>query len=125
MKFNIHAGMRVLYKENGQWKVGTLQEGDALIDDTGVYLPVIGKESYVELNDFYFESFKIEDWFKDYSNYFMTKEQYINFVESEEFIKAAENAYVSDGEYGYYPISKYTRNWIEKQPFDYVVRGEK
>ena len=124
MKYNIRAGMRVLYKDNGQWKVGTLQAGDALIDDGGVYLPVIGKDSYVELNDFYFESFKIEDWLKDYPEYFMTKEQYIAFVESEDFSKATENACVSDGEYGYYPISKYTRNWIEKQPFEYVIRGD-
>jgi len=124
MKINIRAGMRVLYKDNGQWVVGTLQHGDALIDETGVYLPIVNKESYVEINDLYLDAFKIDDWIKDYSDYFMTKAEYMNFIESEDFVKSRENACVSDGEYGYYPISKFTRNWIEKQPFDYVVRGD-
>ena len=51
MEKNIHANMRVLYKENGQWKVGTLQAGDALIDDRGLFLPIIDKDSYVDIND--------------------------------------------------------------------------
>ena len=54
----------------------------------------------------------------------MTKEEYIEFLESDEFERTIEQAWVSDGEYYYYPVSKYSASWILKQPFDYVVRGE-
>ena len=123
MEKNIHAGMRVLYKENGQWKVDTLQAGDALIDDRGLFLPIIDKDSYVDINDIFFDAFPIDEYIKDYKEYFMTKEEYIDFINGDDFDRQLENAYVSDGEYGYYPISRYTKNWIEKQPFDYVVRS--
>ena len=53
----------------------------------------------------------------------MTKEDYINFIKSEEFERAQENAYFTDGEYIYYPVSKFSKSWIEKQPFNYIVRG--
>lgn len=124
MKFDIYAGKHILYKENGQWVPGVLDTGKTSIDNTGVYLPIVGKEEQVELNNLYLESFKIDDWLKEDSDYFMTKEQYIEFISTDKFDKAFEYAFVSDGEYGYYPISKFTKNWIEKQPFDYVVRGE-
>lgn len=123
MEKKIRAEMRVLYKDNGQWKPGTLQEGDALIDTTGLYLPVIGRDAYVEINDIFFDAFEIEDYIKDYEEYFMPKEKYIEFIQSEDFDRQLENAYVSDGEYGYYPVSKYTKNWLEKQPFDYIFRS--
>lgn len=137
MNLNIRAGMRVLYKHNNQWEVGALAHThSAVLTDKGLFLYVIPKKfigmdeqhvSYlydVELNDLFFDAFKIEDCYKDYHQYFMTKEDYIAFTESEDFDRHHENAYVSDGEYGYYPISKFTRTWLEKQPFDYVVRGE-
>lgn len=137
MEFDIHVGKRVLYKYNNQWEVGVLTEAhNTRLTEKGLYLSIIPKEfidmpedkvPYVhdaEVNDIFFDSFKVEDWLKDYPEYFMTKEKYIQFVEDEDFERQLENAYVSDGEYGYYPISKYTRNWIERQPFDYVIRGE-
>ena len=55
---------------------------------------------------------------------FCAKEEYIELIESEDFDRQSESAYVSDGEYGYYPVSKFTKNWLEKQPFDYIIRGE-
>ena len=119
---NIHAGMHVLYKENGQWKPGTLQEGNALIDDKGLFLPIEGREIYSDFNDIFFDSFEIDENIKDYKEYFMTKEEYIAFMEGDDFDRQLESAWVSDGEYGYYPVSKYTKNWIEKQPFEYIVR---
>lgn len=140
MDLNIHAGQRVLYKHNNNnWQIGELKPGAAIIEKSGLYLPVWTKEgldnnvslgdynegacsTMVNINDIFFDAFKLEDWIKSYPQYFMTKEDYIKFIESDEFDKRLENAYVSDGEYGYYPISKYTRAWIEKQPFDYVVR---
>ena len=130
MNMKICAGMRVLYKENNQWQVGITAVGIAHVALNGLFIPIIpipqedDKQVNKEINDIFFDAFKIEDYIKDYKEYFMTKEDYIKFIENEDFDKHLENAYVSDGEYGYYPISKYNRNWIEKQPFDYVIRTE-
>jgi len=132
MELDIHEGKRVLYKHNGQWKVGELTEAhNTKLTNKGLYLSIIPKEfigqdaSYLhdaEINDIFLDATPVEDYWRDYKDIFMTKEEYIKFIESEDFIKASEQAYVSDGEYYYYPISKYNKNWIEKQPFEYVVR---
>ena len=53
----------------------------------------------------------------------ITKEEYIKIIQSEDFGKNLEHAWVSDGSYIYYPISTYNKTWIEKQPFNYVMRG--
>ena len=141
MELDIHAGKRILYKKNNNsWNVGELALAQAQLKADGLFLPVYPQELfyiihsnsytwdepeyiYVNINDIFLEAMPLEDWMKDYSEYFMTKEQYADFVESEDFDKATENAYVSDGEYYYYPVSKYTRNWIEKQPFKYIIRS--
>ena len=142
MDFNIHAGMRVLYKKNGSnWRVGELGAGHACINKDGLYLPIFDKDEFdrlhskewdweepenvlTNINDIFFDATELDDWVKDYPKYFMKKEEYIKFIESDEFEKAQENAYFTDGEYVYYPVSKYSRNWIEKQPFDYIVRSD-
>ena len=105
------------------------------INFKGIYLPIVPKEfmhleredvpyvQYAEINQIFTDAQPVDESIKSYEEYFMTKERYCDFVESEDFNKALENSYVSDGEYIYYPISKYNRIWIEKQPFDYVVRG--
>lgn len=132
MDFNIHADMRVLYKNgNSGWLVGTLQKTKvAEVNEQGVWLPVIPKGMnaeeeihWAEINNIFLEAFPLDDWVKDYPQYFMTKEDYIKFIESDDFDKQLENAWVSDGEYGYYPISKFSKSWIEKQPFEYIVRS--
>ena len=95
MALDIYAGKHVLYKYgNSGWLVGTLQ------------------------------AFPLDDWVKDYPQYYMTKEDYITLTESEDFERARENAYFTDGEYVYYPVSKFSKSWIEKQPFKYIVRSE-
>lgn len=134
MNITIHAGMRVLYKHDNKWLVGELEANDCTsIDEKGLYLRIIPKEfigtepQYVhtaEINNVFFDSFKLEDWLHEYPEYFMTKDKYIEFIESDDFDRKLENAYVSDGEYGYYQVTKFTRQWLEKQPFDYIVRGE-
>jgi len=133
MEMKIHAGMRVLYKHGSgnNWLVGTTVFGNAEINNIGLYIPIVpeGKTAeeeiqYAEVNQIFWDAFPIDDWVRDYPKYFMTKEEYIKFIESEDFDRRIENAYVSDGKYGYYPISKYNKTWIEKQPFNYVVRGE-
>ena len=133
MDLKIRAGMRVLYKHNGQWEIGEIAAGTAAVTKKGLFLNItprefIGKDEvpYVhdaEINDIYFDAFKLEDWLSEYPEYYMTKEAYIKYVEAEDFDKRLEKAFVSDGEYGYYPVSKYARAWLEKQPFDYIVRG--
>lgn len=139
---NICAGMRVLYKKNtGNWLVGEINDGHAIVGRTGILLPILTEKSfrtiakqaytlsddiqiiYVPLTSIFFDSFPIQEGIKEYSEYFMTKEDYIRFIESEDFDKRSEQAYVSDGEYGYYPVNKYTKAWLEKQPFDYIVRS--
>ena len=131
MDFKIRAGMRVLYKQgNSNWLVGDIMEGKANVTERGVELPIWPHNvldasiQYVELNNIFFDAFKLEDWYRDYPQYFMHKSDYIDFINSDEFDKRLEYAFVSDGEYGYYPINKFNKNWLEKQPFDYVVRGE-
>ena len=128
MNLNIYAGKRVLYKQNGQWMVGTLEESDGLsLTPEGLFLQVLSINTpnthSVEINDIFLDAIPLDDWMKQYKEYFMTKEEYIQFIESDEFEKALEHSYVSDGEYIYYPVSKYTKNWLEKQPFDYIIRG--
>ena len=130
MALDIYAGKRVLYKNgNSGWLVGTLQETKvAEVNEQGVWLPIIPKDTeneihWAEINNVFLEAFPLEDWVKDYPQYYMTKEDYINFIKSEEFERAQENAYFTDGEYIYYPVSKFSKSWIEKQPFNYIVRG--
>ena len=137
MELNIHAGMRVLYKHNNQWEVGILTEAhNTKLTERGLFLSVIPKEFIgmdydnipythdVEINDIYFDAAPLDDWVKQYPQYFMTKEDYIKMTQEEDFDRSRENAYVSDGEYAYYPVSKYSKSWIEKQPFDYIVRSD-
>lgn len=133
MALDIYAGKRVLYKNgNSGWLVGTLQETkSAEVNEQGVWLPVVPKGMdaeeeihWAEINNIFLEAFPLNDWVKDYPQYFMTKEDYIKFIASDDFDRQLEDAWVSDGEYGYYPISKFSKSWIEKQPFNYVVRGE-
>jgi len=132
MKLDIHAGKRVLYKNgNSGWLVGTLQETkSAEVNEQGVWLPVIPKDTdskkeihWAEINNIFLEAFPLDDWVKDYPQYYMTKKEYIVFMESEDFERARETAYFTDGEFIYFPVSKYSKNWIEKQPFDYIVRS--
>ena len=132
MELNIRAGMRVLYKNgNSNWLIGNTAVASAELNNLGLYIPIVPKGMtkdeeihYAEINQIFWDAFKLDDWVKDYPKYFMSKEDYIKFIESDEFDKRLENACVSDGEYGYYPVSKYSRQWLEKQPFDYIVRGD-
>ena len=46
----------------------------------------------------------------------------VTSANSDDFERALEEAWVSDGEYYYYPVSTYTEKWIDKQPFTYIMR---
>ena len=137
MESKIRAGLRVLYKDgNSGWQVGIVDHQQADVNEKGVWIPIIPIEfatmdvadipyrHYAEINNIFTEGKVVEDYMKDLPEVFMTKEAYITIIEQDDetFVKALENAFVSDGEYYYYPVSKFTRTWIEKQPFDYIVR---
>lgn len=130
---NIYAGQRVLYKHNGQWKVGELDALPATVNEKGVFFFIIPREFIgnskseipyvedVEINNLYLDAKPVEDWMAEYHQ-LITMDEYIEFIASEDFDKNAEDAYVSDGEYYYYSINKFTESWLKKQPFAYVVR---
>ena len=130
MALDIYAGKHVLYKTgNSGWLVGTIQETkQAEVNEQGVWLPIIPKDNseeihWTEINNLFLEAVQLDDYIKDYPDYYMTKEDYIKFIDSDNFEKALEDAYFSDGEYIYYRVSKYSKAWIEKQPFNYIVRS--
>ena len=135
MAMKFYVGKRVLYKHNGQWEVGVLSKRNPAITSKGLFLFVVPKEFMelkdedtpfvhdAEINDIFLDAQPVEDWMKSYGNC-ISKQDYITFIEQDEsFVKDIEQAYVSDGEYYYYPVSKFNRTWLEKQPFDYIVRS--
>lgn len=129
---NIHAGQRILYKHNGQWNVGKLtNQMPPELTEKGLFVFVIPKEYMdaeevpylhdAEINNLYLDAKPVENWMAEYHQ-LITMDEYIEFVNSEDFDKNAEDAYVSDGEYYYYSISKFNEQWLRKQPFTYIVR---
>lgn len=131
MELNIRAGQRILYKDgNSGWMVGIIDCGNAEVNEQGLWIPIIPKNfmmleredvpyiQYAEVNNMFLEAQPVEDWMNK-----LTREEYIKFIQSEDFERALEQAWVSDGEYYYYPISKYNATWLNKQPFDYVIRS--
>lgn len=132
MKIDIRAGKRVLYKHQNKWCIGELIEGEARLTNKGLYLFILPEEFFgrepsychdAEINDIYFDAVELSELEKRNTEMFMTKEKYIEFVESEDFIAGIEHAWVSDGEYYYYPVNKFNKIWLEKQPFKYIIRG--
>lgn len=129
MELNICAGMRVLYKQgSSNWMVGDIMQGNAEINEQGIWLPIIPKGKtaneeihYAEINQIFLDAMPLDNWMKER---LIPKNKYIEFINGEDFDKHLEQAWVSDGEYYYYPISKYNEIWINKQPFDYVIRRE-
>ena len=131
MDNKIRAGQRVLYKDgNSSWLIGIIDHGNAEVNDTGIWLPIIPIQfthmerddvpyvQWVELSTLFTEGQPLESWMQP-----INKSEYIKIIQSEDFEKALENAWVSDGEYYYYPVSKFSENWIMKQPFNYILRS--
>ena len=62
MELNIRAGMRVLYKENNQWHIGTTAVGIAHIAENGLFIPIIpipqidDKQVNKEINEIFFDA---------------------------------------------------------------------
>ena len=139
MELNIRAGMRVLYKKNNSnWLVGEIHNGHAIVNEHGVFLPILTEEAIkqthspnytwdepdivmVNINDLYTDAHLLDDWMKDD---LLTKEEYVEVLKGEDFHRSIETAWVSDGEYYYYPVSKFNDTWVMKQPFNYILRME-
>ena len=127
MEFDIRADKRVLYKNgNSGWLVGTVcHTENAEVNEQGIWIPIApidteGEIHWAEIHHIFTDGAKLDDWMKDY---LVTKEEYIKIIESDDFEKNLESAWVSDGEYYYYPVTKFNENWIRKQPFEYIMRG--
>ena len=127
MESNIRAGMRVLYKQgNSNWMIGTIMRGSAEINEQGLWIPILPKDTneevhYAEISQIFFDATELDNWMKDR---LIPKADYIEYIKGEDFDKHTESAWVSDGEYYYYPISKFNEIWINKQPFNFVIRSD-
>ena len=93
---NIYAGQRVLYKHNGQWKVGELDALPATVNEKGVFFFIIPHEfigkpkdeiAYVEdaeINNLYLDAKPVEEWMAEY-NQLISMNDYIDIVNDEDF----------------------------------------
>lgn len=133
METKVHAGQRVLYKDgNSGWLVGIVKQGHAEVNELGVWIPIIPLRfidieddnipyiQYAEIGTLFTDGHPLDEWMK---SALLDKEEYIQLIKGEDFERALESAWVSDGEYYYYPISKFNETWISKQPFTYILRS--
>lgn len=120
---NIYAGQRVLYKDNFNWRVGILLDSTTALKTKGLFLTVQdltdSTEHFVEINNIYLNAVELT-WEKDEPETLIPIEDFIEDVEDNLFTNSDGIGYVSDGEYKYYPIT-FKKNWLEKQPFKYIV----
>ena len=128
MDINLRAGQRVLYKKNGGWRVGTLPPGSMNLTTEGLFANVydINEQRFeknVNVNNLFLNGIELEDWAKS-PEYCIPKDKFIEYMHTDEFIQERHTAFVSDGEYAYYPVNKFNENWINKQPFEYIVISE-
>lgn len=126
MGFNAYAGQRVLYKtsEHG-WRAGNLV--DAGLEENGLYFNIhdIKDDKYdvsTSIDNIFFETRQLEDWELDpeYGT-LISKEEFIEDIKENRVIAAEGTAYMSDGKYQYYAVPRLNENWLNKQPFDYVI----
>lgn len=135
MAIDIYAGKRVLYKHKGQWEVGRISVTPPVINSKGLYLYIVPAEFLeweedqvpflhdAEINHLFLDAQKLDDKWKDYPDMYMTKEEYCNFIERDDFEPRMEQSWFADKDYYYYHINKFTRDWIMKQPLSHVVRS--
>ena len=106
MAINIHAGKRVLYKNgNSGWLIGDIMEGNAEVNSTGVFIPIIphgtnADEEYhwAEINNLFLDAEELNQNLKMYPEYYMSKEDYLNSIihEAEHIKQAMLKAYDVD-----------------------------
>ena len=127
MELKIYANKPILYKQgNHGWRPGVLSPENVKLTPDGLFFTVIThdgtKEPNVRFEELYLEAQELKDWEQDPQNgVIFSTDEFIQKIEDEELTVRDGLAYVSDGHYKYYPVSKFTENWIRKQPFDYIV----
>lgn len=128
MNTDIYAGKRVLYKQNSGWQVGELLPNGIKLNSEGLYFNVMdlvtgNMESNILFENLFLDGEELQDWQKDMSNgVLFTVEDFIEQVlEDEDFSSNEGKAYMSDGEYYYYPVSKLNKTWLKKQNLHYVA----
>ena len=125
---NIYAGQRVLYKVNdSSWRVGNLITNGAFLGEDGLRFMVQDPDGEktdmgIPVSNLFFEAEKLQDWEKDSSNGIIyTKQEFIDYINDEEFDARLGEAFVSDGEYKYYRVAHFNEGWINRQPFEYIL----
>ena len=127
MELKIYANKPVLYKNgNHCWRPGVLSAENVKLTNDGLTFTVINydgsKEMGIRYEELFLDAQELQDWEQDPKNgVLFTIDEFIQKIEDEEIDARSGLAYVSDGHYKYYPVSKFTANWIRKQPFDYIV----
>jgi hypothetical protein len=121
MEFNVYAGQHVLYKKGHGWTPGTLISAE--LTNKGLLFSVETEEGQIEdsitENNLFLNSRNLT-WEIDDPDTLISKDKFIEGIEDEIFNAKDIEAYVSDGKYAYYPVV-FRANWIEKQPFNYIV----
>lgn len=122
---NMYGGQRILFKENGKWAAGNLKLDGAHLTEKGLFFDVetsTGTTATVGFEDLFLHARKLEDWEldPDYGT-LVSKEDFIEDIKEERVVAAEGTAYMSDGEYQYYSVPRLNENWLNKQPFDYIV----
>ena len=116
---SIYAGMRVLFKNGHGWEVGELHSATLTDELTFSVINIEGEEiKWITADNIFFNTRFLEPWEQ---SYVMTKDEFLQKVEDEEIIPQANSAWMSDGEYAYYSVGRWNENWINKQPFEYVL----
>ena len=125
MEFNAYAGQRVLYKtkEHG-WQVGELFGTNLKEDGLYFYVHKLNDacNTTVPIENIFFDTRKLEDWeLEPGYGILIRKEDFIEDIKEGRVSASEGTAYMSDGEYQYYSVPRLNENWLNKQPFDYVV----
>jgi hypothetical protein len=115
---DIYKGMRVLFKKNHGWQIGELYS--AKLDDNLTFsvIDINGDEiTDITGDNIFFNTRVLDEWEQDYV---YNKEDFLQRYEDGEFSPTTHTAWVSDGEYVYYRVDKWNKNWLSKQPLSYV-----
>lgn len=119
METNIYKGQRVLFKAIGGWQAGTLDS--TVLNADGLYFNIINLNNetvQVRIENIFFNARILEDWEEDY---LYNVEDFFQKIADGDITSQTHSAWMSDGEYAYYSVAKWSRNWINKQPFKYIL----
>lgn len=115
---NTYCGMPILFKNGYGWQSGKLFRADL---NNNLTFSVLDNNEHqidnISCENIFFHAHRLEDWEYDY---LYDKEEFLERYQDEEFTPITHSAFVSDGVYVYYRVDKWNKNWLDKQPFEYV-----